>query len=71
MLEFEAALARAEAAVGVIPQRAADAIARQCDAAAYDAAGIAADDAVMRRIEAGIGSSDLFDTHPERRAQRG
>jgi 3-carboxy-cis,cis-muconate cycloisomerase len=42
MLEFEAALARAEAAVGVIPQRAADAIARQCDAAAYDAAGIAA-----------------------------
>ena len=42
MLEFEAALARAEAAVGVIPQDAADAIARQCDVAAYDAAEIAA-----------------------------
>ena len=42
MLEFEAALARAEAAVGVIPQHAADAIARQCDVAAYDAAEIAA-----------------------------
>ena len=42
MLEFEAALAQAEATVGVIPQDAADAIARQCDVAAYDAAAIAA-----------------------------
>ena len=42
MLEFEAALAQAEAAAGVIPQDAADAIERQCDAANYDAAAIAA-----------------------------
>ena len=40
MLEFEAALAQAEATVGVIPQDAADAIVRQCDSAAYDAAAI-------------------------------
>jgi len=36
MLEFEAALARAEARAGVIPQAAADAIALQCDAARFD-----------------------------------
>ena len=42
MLEFEAALAHAEGEAGVIPQDAADAIARQCDAAAYDVAAIAA-----------------------------
>lgn len=36
MLDFEAALARAEAEVGVIPQQAAAAIAAQCDAALYD-----------------------------------
>ena len=42
MLEFEAALAQAEAAVGVIPQHAADAIGRQCDVAAYDVAAIGA-----------------------------
>jgi 3-carboxy-cis,cis-muconate cycloisomerase len=40
MLEFEAALARAEADVGVIAQTAADAIARQCDAGAFDVAAI-------------------------------
>lgn len=36
MLDFEAALAQAEAAVGVIPQSAADAIARQCDVRKFD-----------------------------------
>ena len=36
MLEFEAALARAEARAGVIPQTAADAIALQCDAKRFD-----------------------------------
>ncbi|HSU43244.1 MAG TPA: 3-carboxy-cis,cis-muconate cycloisomerase [Casimicrobiaceae bacterium] len=36
MLEFEAALARAEARAGVIPQAAADAIALHCDAAHFD-----------------------------------
>lgn len=36
MLEFEAALARAEARVGVIPQAAADAIALQCDVTRFD-----------------------------------
>ncbi|MGA2290857.1 3-carboxy-cis,cis-muconate cycloisomerase [Bradyrhizobium sp.] len=36
MLEFEAALARAEAANGVIPTRAADAIAKACKAGAFD-----------------------------------
>ncbi|MFY8153545.1 MAG: lyase family protein, partial [Hyphomicrobiales bacterium] len=40
MLDFEAALARAEAEVGVIPQQAATAIAAQCDAALYDIAAI-------------------------------
>ena len=36
MLDFEAALARAEAHVGVIPQRAADVIAAQCDVSRFD-----------------------------------
>lgn len=42
MLDFEAALARAEAKVGVIPQPAVNAIAAQCDAALYDIADLAA-----------------------------
>lgn len=41
MLDFEAALARAEAKVGVIPASAAEPIAAQCDAALYDLAAIA------------------------------
>lgn len=47
MLDFEAALARAEAALGVIPKDAAPAIAAQCDAAKIDlgALGAAARDA--------------------------
>jgi 3-carboxy-cis,cis-muconate cycloisomerase len=36
MLEFEAALARAEARIGVIPQAAASAIALQCDVTRFD-----------------------------------
>lgn len=40
MLDFEAALARAEAEVGVIPREAADAIAACCDASLYDIAEI-------------------------------
>ena len=36
MLEFEGALAQAEASVGVIPQSAADVIERQCDVANFD-----------------------------------
>jgi 3-carboxy-cis,cis-muconate cycloisomerase len=41
MLDFEAALAQAEAGVGIIPQAAADEIARQCDAGRFDLAAIA------------------------------
>jgi len=41
MLEFEAALAQAEAGVGVIPQSAADAIAAQCNAERFDVTAIA------------------------------
>ncbi|RDJ27873.1 3-carboxy-cis,cis-muconate cycloisomerase [Bosea caraganae] len=40
MLDFEVALARAEAAAGVIPARAADAIGAQCKAELYDVAAI-------------------------------
>jgi 3-carboxy-cis,cis-muconate cycloisomerase len=40
MLDFEAALARAEAEVGVIPKRAAEAIASCCEADLYDIAEI-------------------------------
>lgn len=40
MLEFEAALAVAEASVGVIPPAAADAIGRQCVADGFDVEGI-------------------------------
>lgn len=40
MLEFEAALAQAEASVGVIPQAAADAIAAQCNVDHFDVAAI-------------------------------
>jgi 3-carboxy-cis,cis-muconate cycloisomerase len=41
MLDFEAALARAEAATGVIPASAADPIANACNAALFDLAALA------------------------------
>jgi len=41
MLDFEAALARAEAAAGVIPKAAADSIAKACKAEAFDNAALA------------------------------
>ncbi len=41
MLDFEAALARAEAATGVIPASAADPIAKACKAEAFDLAALA------------------------------
>jgi hypothetical protein len=41
MLEFEAALARAEAATGVIPASAAGPIGRACKAASFDLAALA------------------------------
>jgi 3-carboxy-cis,cis-muconate cycloisomerase len=41
MLDFEAALARAEAAIGVIPAGAADAIGNACKAASFDLAALA------------------------------
>src|SRR6266404_5234056 len=41
MLDFEAALARAAAAVGVIPEGAAGPITRACRAEAFDIAGLA------------------------------
>lgn len=42
MLDVEAALARAQARLGLVPAAAADAITRACDAAAFDAADLAA-----------------------------
>ncbi len=41
MLDFEAALARAESAVGIVPSGAAEAIAKACNADAFDLAGLA------------------------------
>src|ERR1700733_10091821 len=41
MLDFEAALARAEAAIGVIPGSVAGPIAKACDAKAFDLAALA------------------------------
>jgi 3-carboxy-cis,cis-muconate cycloisomerase len=41
MLDFEAALARAEAAAGIVPPSAADAIAGACTASAFDLADLA------------------------------
>jgi 3-carboxy-cis,cis-muconate cycloisomerase len=41
MLDFEAALARAEAAAGVIPRNAAGPIAKACKASSFDLAGLA------------------------------
>src|SRR5437660_8559956 len=41
MLDFEAALARAEAAAGLIPASAADPIASACKAATFDVAALA------------------------------
>jgi 3-carboxy-cis,cis-muconate cycloisomerase len=41
MLDFEAALARAEAATGIIPKSAADTIAAACKSGAFDLAGLA------------------------------
>src|SRR6516225_1072467 len=41
MLDFEAALARAEATVGVIPEGAARAITKSCSAEAFDIAALA------------------------------
>lgn len=46
MLDFEAALARAEAAVGVIPPAAVPAIAAACDAGHYDLAALGAEAAL-------------------------
>src|SRR6478736_1545070 len=43
MLDFEAALAQAEASVGVIPRTAADAIARECTTDGFDIAAISRD----------------------------
>ncbi|HET8832128.1 MAG TPA: 3-carboxy-cis,cis-muconate cycloisomerase [Casimicrobiaceae bacterium] len=43
MLEFEAALARAEGSVGVIPHEAAEAIAAQCNVDGFDVAAIERD----------------------------
>ncbi|HSQ81068.1 MAG TPA: 3-carboxy-cis,cis-muconate cycloisomerase [Casimicrobiaceae bacterium] len=42
MLDFERALAQAEASVGVIPQGAADAISTECNAGRFDPAALAA-----------------------------
>src|SRR3954447_18925596 len=41
MLDFEAALARAEAAVGVIPERASGPITKSCRAESFDLAALA------------------------------
>src|SRR3984885_13379653 len=41
MLDFEAALARAEAATGIIPASAAEPITKACDAGAFDIAALA------------------------------
>jgi 3-carboxy-cis,cis-muconate cycloisomerase len=41
MLDFEAALARAEAAIGIIPASAADTIAKACKAGSFDLADLA------------------------------
>lgn len=46
MLDFEAALARAEAAVGVIPEAAVPAIAAVCDASGFDLAALGAEAAL-------------------------
>jgi 3-carboxy-cis,cis-muconate cycloisomerase len=43
MLDFEAALARAEAATGIVPHNSAEAIARACTSANFDLAGLAED----------------------------
>src|SRR5689334_5524065 len=43
MLDFEAALARAEAAIGVIPARAASPITNACKVAAFNLAALADD----------------------------
>ena len=46
-LDFEAALARAEARLGVIPPEAAEEIARHCDLGQFDLAALAADTATI------------------------
>jgi 3-carboxy-cis,cis-muconate cycloisomerase len=46
-LDVEAALARVEARLGVIPQEAADEIARHCEVANFDMAALAADTAAI------------------------
>ena len=43
MLRFEAALARAQAAEGLIPETSADAIVAACDVGRFDVAGIVRD----------------------------
>jgi Lyase len=41
MLDFEAALARAEASIGIVPAASAEAIAKACDAGSFDLADLA------------------------------
>jgi len=50
MLDFEAALARAQAQVGVIPEGIAQAIAKKCDAAQFDFAALARDAALVGNL---------------------
>ena len=51
MLDFEAALASAEATAGVIPREAADAIAEHCRADLFDRDRLAADAAMQPVVE--------------------
>jgi 3-carboxy-cis,cis-muconate cycloisomerase len=71
MLDAEAALARAEARVGLIPGEHADAITRACRAAEFDAAEIGRDAAdtanpvvpLVRALAAAVGGAAAGDVH--------
>jgi 3-carboxy-cis,cis-muconate cycloisomerase len=71
MLDVEAALARAEAAAGVIPRAHAEAIAAACDAARYDIAALGAEAAdvgnpaapLVRALRREVGGEAAGDVH--------
>ena len=51
MLDFEAALARAQAELGIIPAESAEAIAAACDASQYDVAEIGRNAALAGNVD--------------------
>src|SRR6266511_1420065 len=63
MLDFEAALARAEARAGVVPAEAADAIAAACRIELFDVPALLSETALAGLLEIGTACAALAERH--------